>query len=1631
MSSPRRARLRRLLLRTALALVVLAVLLRAALPLALPRALAAWAESNGLRADYGELDLSLLGGSVDLWHLVIDRAEPEPGAAPLLALEFATVDVDVSALFAGRLRIHRVEVDGLDLSLRRRADGSLDLPFGGGAPPEPAAAEEPGEPGPPPVALPLELAALRVQDVRVRFVDLSVEPPLDLPLELELALSDLGSPERPARLDLRFAAGEALDELRVTGTIETPPGRARAELALDVDALHPRVLAGLLAPLGLEPLAERVEASLAVRAELASDGADEPSVAAELRLADLRVAADGDAALELPEAIVRATFDADGALAVGEAVARGLRARAARRADGVLVAAGFALTGAPAGEAATEPEPAPAPASGAASGGPASPLTVARAALEDGRLRLDDAAADEPLELVLETVELADLALGAAEPAPAKLTVRLSAPGVAQAIELAGEVTPPAPAPGDPGRSALAADLALSATGCAPERLAPYLAAAGVVCTLESGELRGRLAARAVLDGAGVVDATAELLDLALSDGERELLRIERAGADGVRVAGGRLELARAALSGTRLPFERAADGSLALLGLRTAPGAAAEPFALALERLDLEVTDVALGGGEPGRARLSGRVSVPGLLGEARLTGALETAPGPLDATLSLALSAGGFETGAVLPGAPELAAAAPGLALGLELSARAFDDGGETRVEPARFELTLDSADTFRRVVVEGDVVARGATAKVDARLVAWGIAPGELARLLPPGVELAMADGRVEARIAAESAPAPDGGASARLELSLDVADGGAPLVALGSARVVASRLDAAAGVFALDEVALEGLTLDARRVAPDRIEVAGLALVAAPAPPAETPETADAAEPRGTAAAPQDAVAASAPAAGEAPEPSGATPGTPGGSATDAQAPPAPASAPAAVAEATAQPPAVAPTPPGSAPPRVTLEALAVGLERFTFRDETAPEAEPLVLSAALASPEPLVLCDAQPDLLAPVRLALTVRAQPVLEELSLDLSAAPFADRPRLELELAGSGLSGAGITAVLPELAQVLDGSGLAAGSFGARLRAELDVRRRGPLDLGLSEQLGAELELEDVALRADDGAVVAGVDAVHAVVARWSPHTGDLRLSALEVTTPRLRAERSARGLELGGLVLLDRAPAEGEETAVAIEAAGERGGAAAEAAHAPEAPGAAPERAPEIAVDRLVLDGIDVVVRDTTNEPAMTIPLDALDVEVTGFTTRALEEQRSIAFAAYVGAGSVDLPQRTKSSFLGGLARRARDLAGMGAATGREERPLFEEISASGRVALYPEPTGWAKLSVASLELPAFAGPASAAGVKIGDGRFDGNVDLRLRGERGVRTDARFTFGDLSLSEGANGPISRFLKLPAPLDVVLFALKNDAGEQVIPLGFSVDPEGGVSVTQLSSAAVSALGRVIADAVASSPLRVASTVTDFVGLTGGAPEDLAQSAVTLAFPAADPTVPADALAPARSLLRRVKADDDLGVALTHVLGPDDVERAAALANPSPAACRALARDLAQERASLLRRRATAAADARAEWSVGRVEAARAASDRLRALDAELGRTERALDHLGELLRPGAERRADKRTREACLEIANARLAAVREALLRSSVPPSRIELRRARFEVPEDAPEGGGRVVLMPKRLR
>jgi hypothetical protein len=359
-------------------------------------------------------------------------------------------------------------------------------------------------------------------------------------------------------------------------------------------------------------------------------------------------------------------------------------------------------------------------------------------------------------------------------------------------------------------------------------------------------------------------------------------------------------------------------------------------------------------------------------------------------------------------------------------------------------------------------------------------------------------------------------------------------------------------------------------------------------------------------------------------------------------------------------------------------------------------------------------------------------------------------------------------------------------------------------------------------------------------------------------------------------------------------------------------------------------------------------------------------------------------------------------------------------EPTAIFQELSTSGRVALYPEPAGWTQVTLEGLELSRLSPLAQQDGITLEDGALDAGVRVRLKGSRGAAVDTSLVFTDLAVEEPEGGPIERLLSLPVTLDTALFLTRNQSGEHRFSVGVDVD-ESGVSTGALVLAATGAMAEIMARAVAGAPLRL---VGSLVPTGGKRKEKEPDESWTLAFSPGAAELAPDDRERLRSLARRMSGSRELVAVLRAELTEADLERAALLANPSREECLELVAGLRQRKAELQRRLGEIATRSRVYYSVGSTDAERA-TQTLRDVGNELYQVETALDRTLEIVRSSSQRQQQKRTRSTARMLARLRIEEA-ASILRSGIRgpiEERLELRGPRVEPVEG--EGGGRVVI------
>jgi hypothetical protein len=706
----------------------------------------------------------------------------------------------------------------------------------------------------------------------------------------------------------------------------------------------------------------------------------------------------------------------------------------------------------------------------------------------------------------------------------------------------------------------------------------------------------------------------------------------------------------------------------------------------------------------------------------------------------------------------------------------------------------------------------------------------------------------------------------------------------------------------------------------------------------------------------------------------------------------EAPPAQATP---VEQAVPTAPAAAPAPPPPLP-RIALGKLELELSGFELRDETQAAAKPLVLAASLATEAPLVLADTAPEALPPLEFVLRASAEPLLPKIELRVALEQWLVQPHFELDLRAEGLRGAALAELDPGLAARIDGSGLEGGELEAQLSGSFSFARKGLGRFDLARPFAAELTLGKLALRASPGGeVLAGIEHAEVQIPRIDLRTGSVRAKTIEITRPILRAERTSEGLRICGL-LLRNAPAP-----VPASDAGPA------AAQEPRAAPAASAPLPEIGVARVTVSGLDFQYTDSSVDPPLQLPLTDLELELRGLSTRALQEPRSLLFEASLRAGPVKLPPH-------------------GSVKAESEQDLFAACDLSGRLQLFPQTSGRFHLALEGLQLVPFRPLAEPSGVRLGDGRLDLALGGRFSTEQGLSLDSVAVFSDLEISENENGPLQSALGLPLPLQATLALVQDLEGNVRIPTRVALE-SGSISKAQILEALLTSISTILSRAILSSPFRVVGGLAGRVGIHGGASGSPAADLV-LDFDEGSAQLAGLSEATLLQFSGKLSADDRVRLVLEHGFSSADLARASLLANPDQDECRELSQRLRLKKAELSRARAEGAAQVRVQLAVGRTREARAGAERLREIDAELGRSEEALDRVHELLAEGAQRKAAARQRAAARALAKLRLERVRAALLGVGIDPARIELKLGRIE-PGEAARGSVRVRLVRER--
>ncbi len=559
-------------------LLGLAVILRIALVLLLPAVMNKVAKVYKLQCHYDRLDLSLSGGTAAMWGFEL---LPQEGGDPVLRADYLQGDISVLALFRGQLVVYRAAADGVDATFEREADGHIPLldrfASSGSPAPQPKATSTTNTSAPIDLKPPLRIDALRLEHVRARVRDLSVNPQIDARLALDFRVSNLATPGEPTHFEFDFSSDPMLDSLLIEGNASGDAKQLTANLRVLMRGLHLKPAQGYLSAIGLRATANDISAR--ATGQLTASVGPNPGdgIKANLTFNDAWLTSDGKKAAALDDFELGVDSLTPGLMKLGTIAIKGVRCDAGRNADGSLAIAGVeivkATTNAAGPKESSEPVPSPAPA-------PPATTTPFRWSLDQFTLTglhvgFLDQAESPPVMLSLDSPRIELGKLDSEHPdSPADFSVMLTSPGIVREIKVAGQATPFA--------ATKSFNLTVGANGISPSAAEPYLNAAGLSSEWKNGSFSVSADGDMSLGDSGAVTANARLFGLRLAD-DSELFALKEARIKGVGIDPNTRTLRADAIdiSGPSLAAHRDAEGNLHLFAFKTKAVVAVAPAAV------------------------------------------------------------------------------------------------------------------------------------------------------------------------------------------------------------------------------------------------------------------------------------------------------------------------------------------------------------------------------------------------------------------------------------------------------------------------------------------------------------------------------------------------------------------------------------------------------------------------------------------------------------------------------------------------------------------------------------------------------------------------------------------------------------------------------------------------------------------------------------------------------------------------------------------------------------------------------------------------------------------------------------------------------------------------------------------
>lgn len=947
--------------------------------------------------------------------------------------------------------------------------------------------------------------------------------------------------------------------------------------------------------------------------------------------------------------------------------------------------------------------------------------------------------------------------------------------------------------------------------------------------------------------------------------------------------------------------------------------------------------------------------------------------------------------------------------------------------------FDTRVSVSDAVNQLRVYGGLSLVKDSPYIKLSVTGDGLNPQTVKSYLPGGMRLPWHDGKLKLGIEASFSEHELGGHRFYVAVSdfdLREANNAQPIVALKDATVEFNRYDPFGGVVDVAQISGHGFETHVHRASDGQLTAGGVSFVTAPQP--EQPDKNNTSS--------QDPSASTQPAATQ----PATTEPVPVQVVTAAATSSSPLQAdnesdteivdsPQTSADTLSAELAAILAKRRQTAPLITLRKLDLHVAQISLTDEMREKSSPLVIkNMHLVNNEKIELLGPAASTNPPVKMKLELEPSPIAKTVEVDFIAKPFDEQFKFGMSIVVKGINGQGLLSVLPELAEQVKADDLVDGVLETRFGMAAKLDRPRPWLIDISRGGVINFGMGQTSLRqSPEGLVLGGVKEVRIEDIQITPHWKQIRIQNADISGLTFNGWRDKQGLHMMGFTLpmVDEAqsgaasPAQNQDTVQAVSTSEaievtDTSSTPVDATDVKDVQDVKPQP-PAILVylNRLTISGLDGKFEDRLVTPVMVLPLTGLDVDVRHVSNSFATQAKPLRFNVLLTAGKVKVPVRENGlNVTGVLGDTARFLTGNQTKTRRVslvDRDLFSQITASGRIRFNPKPDGWVKLSINGLELWPLRGATSAYGVELGGGVLDLTVDSRIEDNGDLVTKNRVILTDLSLREQSNGPISRYLALPAPLDAVLVAVRSSDGAITLPLNLTIR-KGQVSQSQVMRQVLNAMSRVLAKAFTSSPLKIAGGVSSFVGvgsLMGGKQAKAYEPVVISYLPGhTAPEPPFSGIFD--RLIKRMKSDAKLNLVLRSQISLSDVQVASVRANPTQEECKQMIVELSQRVRALSFSRAEVAGQVKAELASMASESAQKNMLKLRALDRQLVRTQEALDGVYELLRPGSPRQAMRRTRAAAIAIGQARLEYLALKLYESGIsnPLERVQLTPSQF---------------------